>query len=267
MSDLPVSSSPLDTLDLDLALDKPTYQERLVAAQIQLHRLAYELYRQRRSLIVVYEGWDASGKGGNIRRVTEKLDPRGYRVYSIAAPSGDDGRHHYLWRFWRRLVAPSDKQIVIFDRSWYGRILVERVEGYATEPEWKRAYREINEFERQLIDADVVLVKFFIHLSQEEQARRFKAREETPHKRWKLTEEDWRNRGRWEDYEAAIRDMLRKTSTHRAPWTLIEGDNKYWARIRALETLVTTLETSLGPIEDEAPLTSHRRPPSEAGGD
>ncbi|MCH9646676.1 MAG: hypothetical protein K0U98_00480 [Deltaproteobacteria bacterium] len=239
----------LDTLDLSLALDKEQYQKELVELQGRLHRLAFELYKGRRSVVMVYEGWDAAGKGGSIRRITEKLDPRGYQVYAIAAPEGEDREHHYLWRFWRRLITPEDKQIVIFDRTWYGRVLVERVEGFATLDQWKRAFREINEFERQLVDANIILVKLFLHLSKEEQERRFKAREVTPHKKWKLTDEDWRNRSKWGEYELATTDMLRRTSTHRAPWTLIEGDNKYWARIKALRALVCR-------VEEELPLTA-----------
>ena len=150
--------------------------------------------------MVVYEGWDAAGKGGNIRRVTEKLDPRGYEVFSIAAPAGEDKTHHYLWRFWRRLEPPDEKQVLIFDRSWYGRVLVERVEGFCTEAAWKRAYREINEFERQLADAGATVVKFWLQISKEEQLRRFEDREQTGYKRWKLTEEDWRNREKWDLY-------------------------------------------------------------------
>lgn len=242
----------LHTVNLGHELDRAEYESQRDELQVRLRELAYRLYRESRSLVVVYEGWDAAGKGGNIRRVTEKIDPRGYQVYSIAAPHGEDKTHHYLWRFWRRLKSPEDKQIVIFDRSWYGRVLVERVEGFATEEEWKRAFREINEFERQLVDSGAFLVKFFIHLSREEQRRRFDARALTPHKRWKLTDEDWRNREKWELYEEATEEMLVKTSTIRAPWTILEGDDKYWARVKALRTIVETLDAKLGP----APTTS-----------
>jgi len=238
--------SLLDRVDLDLTLDRREYKRALAPLQVELRRLAYALYERRRSLVVVYEGWDAAGKGGNIRRVTEKLDPRGYHVWQISAPEGEDASHHYLWRFWRRLLPPDEKQIMIFDRSWYGRVLVERVEGLADEPEWRRAYREINDFERQLRDADWMLAKFWIHISQKEQLRRFEERQETPHKSWKLTHEDWRNRDRWEQYELAVDDMLRKTSTHVAPWTLVEGNCKRWARIRTLTHLVELLRAGLG---------------------
>jgi len=184
----------LQTLDLSLSLDRQTYLESLVRYQLQLRELAFQLYAQKRTLVIVYEGWDAAGKGGNIKRVTEKLDPRGYEVMPIAAPQGEDKTHHYLWRFWRRLKAPDEKQILIFDRSWYGRVMVERIEGFCTEEEWKRAYREINQFERQLVDFGMILVKFWIHISQEEQLRRFQERQDIDYKQWKITDEDWRNR-------------------------------------------------------------------------
>jgi polyphosphate kinase 2 (PPK2 family) len=243
----------LNTVDLTLALDREEYKQRLLACQLRVRELAFELYRQKRSLIVVSEGWDAAGKGGAVRRVTEKIDPRGYQVFPIAAPDGEDKTHHYLWRFWRRLKAPDDKQILIFDRSWYGRVLVERVEGFATEDEWKRAYREINEFERQLTDHGMILVKLWFHISKDEQLRRFEARRETPHKRWKLTDEDWRNREKWDAYETAVRDMLLKTSTLTAPWTVVEGNDKLWARIKTQETLIAALAAGLEPDAGDEP--------------
>jgi polyphosphate kinase 2 (PPK2 family) len=192
---------------------------------------------------MVFEGWDASGKGGAIRRVTEKLDPRGYVVYPIAAPKGDDASHHYLWRFWKRL--PEAGQIAIFDRSWYGRVMVERIEGFCTEAEWKRAYREINYFERQLVDFGIILFKYWLHVSPEEQLNRFKSRQTDQKRSWKLTDEDWRNRERWNLYEAAVNEMLLKTSTITAPWTIVEGDSKLYARIKILKTLVDTLSEEL----------------------
>ena len=237
----------LNTVDLSLALDRAEYKQRLLACQLRLRELAFELYKQKRSLVVAAEGWDAGGKGGAIRRVTEKIDPRGYQVFAIAAPEGEDRTHHYLWRFWRRLKAPDDKQILIFDRSWYGRVMVERVEGFATEAEWKRAFREINEFERQLTDHGMVLVKLWFHISEDEQLKRFKAREETPHKQWKLTDEDWRNREKWGAYEEAVEDMLLKTSTLTAPWTVVEGNDKLWARVKTQETLIAALSAALDP--------------------
>ncbi len=235
----------LPAIDLSKSLDRDAYKERLIAHQLELRELMYQLYLEKCSAIVVVEGWDAAGKGGAIRRLTEKLDPRGYQVYSIGAPVGEDKTHHYLWRFWRRLMPPDEKQLLIFDRSWYGRVLVERVEGFATEPEWKRAYREINDFERQLIDHGIVLAKLWFHISPQEQLRRFEARREIEHKTWKLTEEDWRNRERWDDYELALEDMFRKTSTRRAPWTIVEGNDKYWARVKSQRTLVEAIEQFL----------------------
>ena len=235
----------LSTIDLSKSLTKEEYVHDLIRHQLQLQSLAYQLYVQKRPLVIVYEGWDAGGKGGNIKRITEKLDPRGYQVYPIAAPAGEDKTHHYLYRFWRRLKPPDEKQILIFDRSWYGRVMVERLEGFCTEEEWKRAYREINEFERQLVDFGTVLVKFWIHISQDEQLRRFELRKETPYKAWKLTDEDWRNRQKWDLYERAINDMLLKTSTLTAPWTIVEGNCKWYARVKALRTLVDVLSEEL----------------------
>ena len=238
----------LSTIDVTKSLTKEEYVRDLIRYQLQLRALAYQLYEQKRPMVIVYEGWDAGGKGGNIKRITEKLDPRGYEVYPIAAPKGEDKTHHYLWRFWRRLKPPDEKQILIFDRSWYGRVMVERLEGFCTEEEWKRAYREINEFERQLVDFGTILVKFWIQISKGEQLRRFELRKETPYKAWKLTDEDWRNRQKWDLYEAAINDMLLKTSTLTAPWTIVEGNCKWYARVKALRTLVDVMTQELNYI-------------------
>lgn len=235
----------LENVDLTKTLEREEYRAKLTLYQLQLRELAYQLYVRKRTLVVVFEGWDASGKGGNIKRLTEKLDPRGYEVFSIAAPQGEGKTHHYLWRFWQRLKPPDEKQIQLFDRSWYGRVMVERIEGFCTTEEWKRAYREINAFERQLVDAEMVLAKFWIHISPGEQLRRFELRENTPYKSWKLTEEDWRNRERWEEYRVAVEDMLVKTSTLTAPWTIVEGECKWFARVKTLETLVTLLSKEL----------------------
>ena len=233
----------LETVDLSLSLDRKTYVAELTRRQIQLRELGYQVYVQKRPVVILYEGWDASGKGGSIKRLTEKIDPRGYVVYPISAPEGEDKTHHYLYRFWRRL--PERGQIAIFDRTWYGRVMVERIEGFCTEAEWKRAYREINSFERNLRDFGTILVKFWIHISQEEQLRRFEQRKVIGYKSWKLTDEDWRNRDKWPQYEAAVRDMLLKTSTITAPWTIVEGNDKYWARVKALTTVVETLSSEL----------------------
>lgn len=233
--------SMLERADLTLDIEPELYKQEILKYQVALRKEARRLYEEHRLLIAVFEGWDAAGKGGAIRRFVEKIDPRGFQVYPIAAPSGDEKTHHYLWRFWRRLLPPQEKQILIFDRSWYGRVLVERVEGFATEEEWRRAYQEINNFESQLIDSGAVVAKFWFHISAEEQLRRFEARRETPHKRWKLTDEDWRNREKWSAYEAAVNDMLVRTSTLKAPWTIVEANSKRYARVKALKTLVDIL--------------------------
>ncbi len=233
----------LETVDLTLTLDENEYAEQLVKHQVALYSLAYQVYVQQRPVILLFEGWDAAGKGGAIRRVTEKIDPRGYVVYPIGAPKGDDATHHYLWRFWNRL--PEAGQIAIFDRSWYGRVMVERIEGFCEEEEWKRAYREINQFERQLVDFGTILFKFWIHISKDEQLRRFEARANDRLKSWKLTGEDWRNREKWERYSEAVDEMLLKTSTVTAPWTVVEGNSKNFARIKILRTLVDKLSKEL----------------------
>jgi polyphosphate kinase 2 (PPK2 family) len=233
----------LDTIDLSLALDRESYVREVTRRQIQLRELGYQVYIQKRPLVIMFEGWDAAGKGGAIKRVTEKLDPRGYSVYSISAPQGEDKTRHYLYRFWRRL--PERGQIAIFDRSWYGRVLVERVEGFAKEEEWKRAYKEINSFERQLRDFGVIVLKFWIQISREEQLKRFEERQASGYKAWKLTGEDWRNREKWGVYEDAVEEMLVRTSTRTAPWTLVEGNDKYWARVKVLSKVVEVLSAEL----------------------
>jgi polyphosphate kinase 2 (PPK2 family) len=233
----------LTTVDLSLKLEQEEYDRLLIKYQVALHDLAFQVYLQQRPVVIAFEGWDAAGKGGAIRRVTEKIDPRGFTVYSIAAPKGDDATHHYLWRFWKRL--PEAGQIAIFDRSWYGRVLVERIEGFCTEAEWKRAYREINYFERQLVDFGTIPFKFWLHVSKDEQLRRFESRQNDKLRSWKLTEEDWRNREKWDQYEDAVAEMLLKTSTISAPWTVVEGDDKLYARIKILKTLVDRMSKAL----------------------
>ena len=249
----------LDTINLDHRLSRDEYVYNLLRYQLQLRELAFQLYQRKRTCVIVYEGWDAGGKGGNIKRVTEKLDPRGYEVFAIAAPKGEDATHHYLWRFWRRLVPPDEKQVLIFDRSWYGRVMVERIEGFCTESEWRRAYREINEFERQLVDASMILAKFWIHISRDEQLARFQGRRDTPYKAWKLTDEDWRNRARWDDYQVAVQDMLLRTSTLTAPWTIVEGNDKWFARVKTLRTLVELLSRELDYAPAEPPIKRHKK--------
>jgi AMP-polyphosphate phosphotransferase len=233
----------LENLDFNLKLSRKEYTTSLDRLQSQLHLLGYQVYVRKRPVVLVFEGWDASGKGGTIKRLTAKLDPRGYTVWPIAAPQGEDKERHYLYRFWRRL--PAKGEIAIFDRSWYGRVLVERVEGFCTEAEWARAYAELNQFERQLINSGMILLKFWMHITQEEQLKRFKERERTHYKSWKLTEEDWRNRGKWEDYQTAAEDLLLKTSTQKAPWTVVEANDKWHARIKVLNTVVDRLKRDL----------------------
>lgn len=239
----------LETLDLARTLTRDKYVQEIARRQIQLRELSWQIYVQKRPVMVAFEGWDAAGKGGVIKRITEKIDPRGYVVYPISAPQGEDKTRHYLYRFWRRL--PERGQIAIFDRTWYGRVLVERVEGFAEEAAWKRAYKEINSFERQLSDFGIILVKFWIHISPEEQLRRFEERRRIGYKSWKLTEEDWRNREKWQFYHEAVEEMLVKTSTRTAPWNLVEGNDKYWARVRTLTRLVETLAKELSYVPSD----------------
>jgi polyphosphate kinase 2 (PPK2 family) len=233
----------LDTLNMSLKLARGAYVRELARRQVQLRQLGWQIYQQKRPVVLVFEGWDAAGKGGAIKRITEKLDPRGYVVYPVSAPQGEDKTRHYLYRFWRRL--PERGQIAIFDRSWYGRVLVERVEGFAKEAEWKRGYAEINSFERQLRDFGAVVMKFWIHITREEQLRRFEERQETGYKAWKLTAEDWRNRDKWPQYQEAVEEMLVRTSTRTAPWTLVEGNDKQYARVKTITRLVETLAEEL----------------------
>jgi polyphosphate kinase 2 (PPK2 family) len=233
--------------DLSQTLPQKAYESKLAELQARIHLLGLQVYTQQRPVVLVFEGWDAAGKGGTIQRITEKLDPRAYVVHAIAAPSGDDKTHHYLYRFWRRL--PPRGMIAIFDRSWYGRVLVERVEGFARQDEWQRAYAEINEFERQLVEFGTIICKFWMHLSPEEQLRRFEERQNIPYKAWKLTDEDWRNREKWPQHEQAADEMLLRTSTPAAPWTIVEAEDKRFGRIKVLQTVVRRLEDELGKVK------------------
>jgi polyphosphate kinase 2 (PPK2 family) len=242
--------SRLDELDLTLRLSRVEEAKRLAAAQTRLVWLRLSLGGQVGTdprlgppLAIVFEGWDASGKGGCIKRLVAPLDPRHFRVASFAAPTYDEKRHHFLWRFWPTL--PGWGGMAVLDRSWYGRVLVERVEGFAAEHQWRRAYQEICEFERTLVDEGMILVKFWLHLSDEEQWRRFERRRQDPLKQWKLTDEDWRNREKRELYEAAVEEMLERTDTPYAPWSLVEGDSKRWARVRVAETVIRSIEDGL----------------------
>ncbi len=233
----------LENVDLTQTLDHAEYRGQLSALQDKLRLLGFRAYRRGRPVVMAFEGWDAAGKGGTIQRITEALDPRDYVVWPIAAPEGEDKTHHYLYRFWRRL--PPTGHIGIFDRSWYGRVLVERVEGFAAPDEWKRAYREINEFERALTDFGTIVLKFWLHISPEEQLRRFQARQQTPYKAWKLTLEDWRNRQKWDQYHDAVNEMLLMTSTPHAPWTVVPAQDKNFGRIFTLRTIVKELGSKL----------------------
>jgi polyphosphate:AMP phosphotransferase len=233
----------LDNLDLSHQLNDRHFKAELGRLQGRLNALQRRADERGISTIMVFEGWDAAGKGGAIRRVTAALDARDYQVIPIAAPTDEERARHYLWRFWRHLSRAG--RITIFDRSWYGRVLVERVEALATEAEYMRGYGEIAHFEEQLVDHGSLLLKFWIHISKEEQLRRFRERSRTRYKRWKITEEDWRNRKRWDDYTLAVNDMVARTSTRIAPWTLVEGDDKNYARIKILKTVVDGLEDRL----------------------
>lgn len=236
-------TSILDHVDLKQRLTDTQYQQQLEAFQKRLSRLAWAANQKQRSMVLVFEGWDAAGKGSAIRRVTQAMDPRLYRAVGIAAPTEEERAQHYLWRFWRQL--PRAGFTTIFDRSWYGRVLVERVEGFASAPEWTRAYGEINEFEEQMTAHGFVVCKFWLHISRDEQLRRFRERQTVAYKRYKITDEDWRNREKWPAYQAAVDDMVARCSTGSAPWTLVAGNDKKFARIQILKTIVKRLEAAV----------------------
>ncbi len=233
----------LDTVDLSRSLSRSDYRRQRTQYQGRLSRLSDQAAVRGLSSILVFEGWDAAGKGGVIRRLTAAMDPEHYNVFPVAAPTPEELAHPYLWRFWRRL--PRAGYVTIFDRSWYGRVLVERVEGFASVSEWQRAYSEINDFEAQLCDSGIVLLKFWLHIDPNEQLRRFRDRETTPYKKYKITEEDYRNRDQWAAYEQAVHDMTLHTSTDYAPWHLIPSNDKRWARIEVLKTYCQRLEERL----------------------
>jgi len=239
--DFPLLPMPkLGEVDLSPVIEEEEYRKELKRLQKRLGELHNIIYHKRIPVILCYEGWDAAGKGGNIRRIAYPLDPRGFDVKPIASPEPHELNRQYLWRFWTRL--PRSGHICIFDRTWYGRVMVERLEGFCTEKDWQRAYNEINEFERQLTDWGAVVLKFWMHIDQDEQLARFTARQETPEKQWKITEEDWRNREKWPQYEVAVDEMIAKTSTKNAPWYIIESNDKKYARIRTLRIVVDALE-------------------------
>jgi polyphosphate:AMP phosphotransferase len=228
-------TTALDHVNLSMSLTPEEYATRLKKAQEMIRELEHKIYLRRVPVVIAYEGWDAAGKGGNIRRLTQYLDPRGYEVVPVAAPNDLEKAHHYLWRFWVQM--PKAGHIAIFDRTWYGRVLVERVEGFCTEAEWRRAYREINGMERHLVNFGAVLLKFWLHIDPDEQLRRFREREGMPHKQWKITEEDWRNREKIDQYREAVEEMLHRTTTPYAPWTIVESNCKRYARVKVLETV------------------------------
>jgi polyphosphate:AMP phosphotransferase len=236
---LKASESLLDKVDTSAALKRRDYDRELEKYQQKINELEYCMFLKRIPVIIVYEGWDAAGKGGNIRRFVQGLDPRGYEVVPIAAPNDVEKQHHYLWRFWSKM--PKAGHITIFDRSWYGRVLVERVEGFCRPDEWKRAYREINEMEEQWMNFGASIFKFWLHIDSQEQLRRFKDRQKTSYKQWKITDEDWRNREKWDLYKEAVDEMLFRTSTSFAPWTIVEANCKLYARVKTLKTVVDAL--------------------------
>ena len=236
-------ASVLSNADLSCSYTKEEYKERLQKLQKKIAVLHSELYRRRIPVVLGFEGWDAGGKGGAIKRLTEFMDPRGYVVNPTAAPTEVEKNHHYLWRFWQNM--PKAGHIAIFDRTWYGRVMVERIEGFCTKEEWQRAYREINDMEAHLANSGAIVMKFWMQIDKDEQERRFKERMENPEKQWKITDEDWRNREKWEQYEEAVNEMIIKTSTSYAPWTIVEGNCKYYARIKVLETVVNEIEKRL----------------------
>jgi polyphosphate:AMP phosphotransferase len=233
----------LSALDMDKVLTKKAYRTELATFQAKLNKLQRKAVQSGISGVLLFEGWDAGGKGGAIRRITQALDARNYRVISIAAPTDEEQQFHYLWRFWRHLSRAG--RVTIFDRSWYGRVLVERVEGFASEVEWRRAFAEINDFEEQLTNHGIFVCKFWLHITPEEQLQRFKDREKIAYKRWKLTDEDWRNRAKWDYYEEAANDMIERTSTAHSPWILVEGNDKRQARVRVLREVCATLDKAL----------------------
>lgn len=233
----------LSEIPLDKEIEEEEYRKELKELQEKLSRLHNKLYRQKIPVIIAYEGWDAAGKGGNIKRITGALDPRGFEVHPIASPEPHEKARHYLWRFWNRL--PKTGHIAIFDRTWYGRVMVERLEGFCNENEWQRAYNEINEFEKELSDWGAVIIKFWVQIDKDTQLARFTDRQNTPEKQWKITDEDWRNREKWDLYEVAVDEMLQKTNTTYAPWHVLESNDKKYARIKALKIVIHAIEKAL----------------------
>jgi polyphosphate kinase 2 (PPK2 family) len=241
------SESFLKRYNLKKAVTSARYRDKLDKLQTQARRVHHKMFIDRVPVIVVFEGWDAAGKGGAIKRLVTPLDMRRFEVVSIHAPTEMEKAHHYLWRFWKDL--PKSGLLTIFDRSWYGRVMAERIELLCTTDEWQRAYREINEFEKTLVNSGAVIIKFWLHIDRKEQLKRFRTREKTPYKRWKITDEDWRNRAKWEDYEMAVADMIQKTSTTYAPWTVVESNNKYYSRLKVIETFIGAVTPALDGLD------------------
>ena len=237
----------LSKADLTKSLTEKEYKKKIDRLQKKLELLHSELYRLRIPVILGFEGWDAGGKGGAIKRLTSHLDPRGYKVCPTASPSDTEKAHHYLWRFWNNV--PKAGHIAIFDRTWYGRVMVERVEGFCSEADWHRAYQEINDMEACFVHSGAVVLKFWLQIDKDEQERRFNDRMKNPEKQWKITDEDWRNREKWDSYVEAVNEMLEKTSTEQAPWIVVEGNSKYYARVKVLETVVDALEKKIKEVE------------------
>lgn len=239
----------LSGIDLNRKLSRKEYKEKLDKLQNRLEFLHSEIYRLRIPVVLGFEGWDAGGKGGAIKRLTSHLDPRGYQVCPTASPNDIEKKHHYLWRFWNHV--PKAGHIAIFDRTWYGRVMVERIEGFCTGEEWRRAYQEINEMEAHMANAGAVILKFWMQIDKDEQERRFKERMEIPEKQWKITDEDWRNREKWDQYEVAVNEMLVRNSTTYAPWIVVEGNDKLYARIKVLQTVVDALEETIRRVKED----------------
>lgn len=247
---------PISSLDLTKTIDEHEYEKRLKDLQNKMREIQYALYQERIPLVLVFEGQDAAGKGGGIHRILTKLDPTNYTVNTTAAPNDVEKSHHYLWRFAKEM--PRAGHIALWDRSWYGRVMVERVEGFATNEEWSRAYEEINNFEKSMTDYNAIVIKFFVVIDKDTQLERFRARAENPAKSWKITDEDWRNRDKWDKYTEAVNDMIEKTDTKDAPWVIVEGNSKQYARIKILETIIRTCDKKLKLIDYSDEMSRYR---------
>ncbi len=258
----------LDQLDLSKSLSDAKYKSKMKDLEKEINELAWHAHNAKRSTVLMFEGVDAGGKGGAIRRITSAIDARLYRAIPVAAPTDEEKAHHYLWRFWRHI--PRAGYITLYDRSWYGRVLVERVEGFASDAEWRRAYSEINGFEEQLVGSGIILLKFWLHIDQDEQLKRFQDREQVAYKRYKITADDWRNRERWPLYKDAVNEMVARTSTEYAPWTLVEGNDKRYARVKVMETvckqLKAAMSTDRSPVSGYTPCGDKRLPEATTNG-